>query len=149
MKKKILKFLRREDGLSLIEVVASIVLLAIILLSFYYMFVQSAKTTRTSEDIIEATYIAQTEMEKLYTLTKGKSIPANFETKVFPEYGVGVKSQNSLKVYHFENETHKDIYIFLTVEAIGGNLTRVLIQVYDEKDGILKAQMETTVEWGP
>ena len=58
-----------ESGLSLVEVLASIVILTLLLTTFLMMFLQSAKVNKTSENIIDATYIAQTEMEKIYALS--------------------------------------------------------------------------------
>ncbi|MEK5231261.1 prepilin-type N-terminal cleavage/methylation domain-containing protein [Lysinibacillus sp. FSL K6-0232] len=57
---------QQEHGLTLIEVIASILLISIILLSFMSMFLQSSKTTATSDDIVNATYLAQKEMESIY-----------------------------------------------------------------------------------
>lgn len=63
-----MKTLKNEQGLTLIEVVASIVLIAIILISFSNFFIQSKKTGISSASIINATYIAQVEMEKIYKI---------------------------------------------------------------------------------
>ncbi len=64
--KKLKKIVHNEKGVTLVEVVASFVILVILLISFYTLFIQTAKTTKSSEDIVDATYIAQTEMEKIY-----------------------------------------------------------------------------------
>jgi len=59
-----------ENGLSLVEVLASFVILTLLLTTFLMMFIQSAKVNKSSEHIIDATYIAQTEMENMYALSK-------------------------------------------------------------------------------
>src|SRR5690625_5676952 len=56
-----------ENGLTLVEVLASVVLLTIIITIFLNVFIQSAKTNTTSEEVVDATYIAQTEMERIYS----------------------------------------------------------------------------------
>lgn len=61
-----MKLLKEERGISLVEVVASLVLITIILISFFSFFVQSKKTHVASESIVDATYIAQQEMEEVY-----------------------------------------------------------------------------------
>lgn len=63
-----MRLLKEERGISLLEVVASVVLIMIILLSFFSFFVQSKKTHVASESIVEATYIAQQDMEEIYGL---------------------------------------------------------------------------------
>ncbi len=57
---------RQERGLTLIEVIASILLISIILLSFMGMFLQSNKTTATSDDIVDATYLANKSMLHIF-----------------------------------------------------------------------------------
>src|SRR5699024_10249125 len=56
-----------ENGLTLVEVLASVVLLTIIITIFLNVFIQSAKTNTTSEEVVDATYLAQTEMERIYS----------------------------------------------------------------------------------
>src|SRR5690625_3631610 len=68
------QFKTNEHGFTLIEVLASIVLLAIILTSFGMIFAQSLKTSNTSERIIDHTYIAQREMERIYELSTKVSV---------------------------------------------------------------------------
>lgn len=63
-----MRFLQQEQGISLVEVVASIVLITIILISFSGFFLQSKKIHVASESIVDATYVAQkgyTEYEKI------------------------------------------------------------------------------------
>ena len=56
MKKMKITMNMKENGLTLIEVVASIVILTLIITTFLMMFLQSAKTNKTSETIIDSTY---------------------------------------------------------------------------------------------
>ena len=66
--------MQNEKGVTLVEVVASFVILVILLVSFYTLFIQTAKTTKSSEDIVDATYIAQTEMEHIFNASKSEGI---------------------------------------------------------------------------
>lgn len=52
--------------MTLVEVVAALVLIGIVLISFFGLLIQSNKTTHKSNDIMDATYVAQVEMENLY-----------------------------------------------------------------------------------
>jgi Tfp pilus assembly protein PilV len=59
-----------EEGLSLLEVVVSLLLITTILLSFFGLFIQSKKTGITSEEMVDATYLAQQEMEDIYLISR-------------------------------------------------------------------------------
>lgn len=151
-----------EEGVSLIEVVASIVLLSIIILSVFYLLVQSSKTTVTSEEIVEATYIAQTEMEELFLSTSKTKIQ---DISVGELSKLNLRNNLNLSDYSFLHSTGNqytykevrpddNISIILSIEKNTThpyeNLTRVVIQVWQTKNGknILRAQIENTIEWG-
>ncbi|GLC87267.1 prepilin-type N-terminal cleavage/methylation domain-containing protein [Lysinibacillus piscis] len=68
-----LKFIKNDDGLSLLEVVVALLLIGIILISFFALLLQSNKTTHKSNVIMDATYVAQQEMEKIYNLAGNAS----------------------------------------------------------------------------
>lgn len=133
--------LHNDKGLSLVEVIASIILISIILLSFVALFLQSNKTTVTSNDIVDATYVAQQEMETIYTNRTELSIEAVME-----------KMQQYIKIT--ENTWKKDlsntVNIQLTMIADNDyaalHLTTVIIEVY-EKD-VLKSRFENRYKIG-
>lgn len=138
--------MNNESGISLIEVVASVVILTIILLGFFGMFLQSAKTTQTSEEIVDATYIAQKSMEQLYLQTKnGVYSINNFEDAIF---NLGY---TKIDDYYTKTIDSKN-YIKLTVQTpVNGynHLTRVVIYVIEVNHSkeTIKAQMENTLQW--
>jgi prepilin-type N-terminal cleavage/methylation domain-containing protein len=53
------KFIKNEKGVTLIELICSIAILSIILLSFMYFFINSAQFNRISSDKMTATNIAR------------------------------------------------------------------------------------------
>ena len=65
--------LHNERGISLIEVVVSILLIGLVLLSFFGLLLQSNKTTVSSDKIMDATYVAQQEMERFYVYSRSAS----------------------------------------------------------------------------
>lgn len=69
-----MRFNLNEKGISLVEVVASIVIIGLIFFGFYSFFVTSKKISVSSEKNVDATYIAQNSMEELYNLLKTVSI---------------------------------------------------------------------------
>lgn len=147
-----------ETGLSLLEVVASIVLLTIILLSVASMLIQSSKTTSTSEDIIDATYIAQREMEDLYNYAKKNEF--NLDKQTTYQSKSWNYSKNPTDNNNFENNeiepyitiSFNKVPLYSKSNNIDSNLTRVIIKVYDKKSDkksgkAPKAQVENTLEW--
>lgn len=57
--------IKNEKGLTLVEILASIVILSIVLTSFYGLFIQSAKFTKVNEDNLVASNLANQVREKL------------------------------------------------------------------------------------
>lgn len=72
-----------EKGMTLVEVVAAMTILAIIFVSFFGLLLQSKKTNTSSESITDATYLAQQQMENYYANAKGKTL-TQFQAE-FPE----------------------------------------------------------------
>lgn len=66
------KQLSKEDGLTLVEIIASIAILSIILFVILFVLLQSIQANKTSEEIVDATYIAQTTMEHIYDTSQTK-----------------------------------------------------------------------------
>ena len=63
MKKIKEKLLKQESGVTLVELLASIVLLTIIVTTFLSFFVQAGRTNNRIDDMNEATFIAQEQLE--------------------------------------------------------------------------------------
>lgn len=139
-----------EVGLTLVEVLASIVILSIIITTFLLVFNQSAKTTYQSEETIDATYIAQTEMEWLYELSQISTVKERESTLLDEGYGTP-HTEDKWTVY--QKSVQEDQYQVVAKlndeddNALG--MTRVLIQVFEQQnDAQLKAQMENVLQWG-
>ncbi|MFJ7667507.1 hypothetical protein ACIQXI_10375 [Lysinibacillus sp. NPDC097195] len=135
------QFLHNDKGLSLVEVIASIILISIILLSFVALFLQSNKTTVTSNDIVDATYVAQQEMETIYTNRTEPTVEAVMEK--MPQY---MKiTENTWK-----KELSNTVNIQLTMVADNNyaalNLTTVIIEVFE--NNVLKSRFENRYNIG-
>ena len=140
-----------ENGLSLVEVLASFVILTLLLTTFLMMFVQSAKVNKASEHVIDATYIAQTEMERLYEVSKSLSEKPSFANKVSGIKDLGYPEPSSpVDWIKFERETDSTYgFIRVKLENNGdGKMTRIIVEVYENPDGILRAKMENVLVWG-
>lgn len=132
-----------SKGFTLVEILVSITILSIIVVTFLTFFIQSAKTNTYSEDVLDATYVAQSEMEELYKL--GTKVPfeevnVELEKLSYPSFA-GAGSITSTKVID-------DYTITLYIDKPGqkDNLGNVLIEVRN-KSGKMQAQMETTIKW--
>ncbi|HHU03970.1 MAG TPA: type II secretion system protein [Fastidiosipila sp.] len=54
-----------EEGLTLVELLAAIMILSIIVISFLGFFTQSAQTNNRTNSVNEATFLAQEEIERI------------------------------------------------------------------------------------
>jgi len=72
--KTLKNLIKSNTGSIFIEILISLILISMVLLTFMSMFVISAKVNRKSKDVLDATYSAQSLMEKLYDLSLSKSL---------------------------------------------------------------------------
>jgi len=139
--KNLEKSIHNNKGLTLVEVLASIVILSIVLLFFLLIFLQSIKATNTSEEIIDATYVAQFEMENMYELSREGKNPDK------PDYD-SIKQEENVEV--FKRELIDNFHVEITLEKPDpdSSMTKVIVQVYEnESSAEPKAQMENLFEW--
>lgn len=146
---------KNQSGFTLIEVIASLVIITIILISFFSFFLSNAKTTKTSNDIFDATYYAQKEMEHLYQLSQTRT----FDDRISAITAMPQPDEERKKYYYQGTTTSFEkygdaqanpgniYYYHLTCVPKTLNLTKVVVKVYDKKNGTLKAQMENILEW--
>lgn len=124
------KLKKKRKGLTLIEVILSLAILTIIIIPFLNMFVFSTVTNRKSEDIIDATYIAQERIEESFKGSKDRTVPIPLE--------IGKNYSGSIEGYWVEEE----------ILSIEDNLVRIIVRVYsDDSKNKLEAHMETYLLW--
>lgn len=134
-----------EKGLTLVEVLASIVILSIVVTTFLLVFTQTAKTTLQSEETVDATYIAQTEMENVYEMSRDASPYMTFEDKEgYSQTSIHTNWDSFVK--HLPEDK---LYVFLSFQEVEEtDMTRVLIEVkHNTDDERPKAQMENLFKW--
>jgi len=143
--KRILKnFLADEKGVTLIEVIASFVLLVIAIFSFYNLFIQTAKTTKSSESIVDATYIAQSEIENIYNESKVNGLDIASLNKLGYITDINSTALFSKTITLKQNNTFN---VTLTIKNQNTPLKNVIIRVISNKDNKQKALMEKTIIW--
>ncbi|SDK41105.1 type IV pilus modification PilV family protein [Sediminibacillus albus] len=137
------RYLQNSSGLTLIEILVSITILSIVIVSFLTLFVQAAQTNHVSEKIIDGTYIAETHLEEVYHIshnTKGyeKSIDA-LRAKYTSASNSNIVS-NDTEGYH--------VTVELKTPDQESQLGSVIVKVYQKgSPNKLEAQMESIIDW--
>lgn len=157
MKKYLSTNFKSEAGVTLVELLVSIVILSILMSIFLGMFIQSSKVNVKSEEVIDATYVAQTEMENLYALSKetelnGREI-AIIDVLGFPDVS---NSEPDFQIFKKETDAYE---IKLKVEknpftdpteADYHTMTRAVLKVTGNKVIVgdsTTAEMELLLQW--
>ncbi|MGE7978670.1 type II secretion system protein [Psychrobacillus sp. NPDC093200] len=139
--------IHNEKGLTLVELLVAIIIVTIILLSFLTFFLQSAKTGKSSEKIVDATYLAQTEMERFYELSV--RIKNSDRILGIENLGYSVVSANTEEeIFEKADVTNNGfIKVKLKLQSKSTSLYHLVIEVYDNKEGPLRVKMENIIEW--
>lgn len=148
MKKMINKVSTRLNtkGLTLVEVLVSIILISIILFTFFSLFIHSAKTGKTSEEVVDATYLAQVEMERLYEVSRNGDFNYGIDEIVKSLLYKRLTSTNPDE--HIFARTIDGLYIKLKLKKhTYQGMNYLVIEVFEEENGPSRAKMETILEW--
>ncbi|OAT80882.1 hypothetical protein A6P54_12805 [Bacillus sp. MKU004] len=131
-----------ERGITLVEIIASIAILSLIILTFVPIFTQSMRSSKAASDMLDSTYLAQTVMENVYQLTTEYQFN---EAVNHVDEMTFIGSQDDWYQY----VQYKDgTYIELLIEKPDDELSNVLVKVYaDDTKSKLEAQMETIYRW--
>ncbi|PLS01316.1 type II secretion system protein [Neobacillus cucumis] len=138
------KYLSTEKGLTLIEILVSIVILSIIVVSFLSMFVQSSRSNNFSKRIVDATYVAETQMEELNNMNKSLASPslANLSTEIKKSYTVDSSCSDCF------GKTTSGHYVLVQLKNVSTELGKVIVKIYkDNSKTSQEAQMELNVSW--
>lgn len=156
-----------DRGLTLIEVIASLVIISIILISLLGLFVQSKKTNVSSEGIHDATYEAQKAMEQLYTLSNksgsihnlgADSIPGTSFTKIAEDISkicvpeLTGELTNVKAFYQYNNSSSTEPFkTNLTISPLCDYdfAAKVLIEVIHKNSNTTQARIENVYIFKP
>lgn len=114
---KVKQKLMDEEGMTLVELLAAIVILSIIVISFLGFFTQSAQTNNRTNSVNEATFLAQEEIERITYC-----------------------SQNDFTIAETLAEKPGNIAVSITADS-STDLYKVVVSV--NKGGEARAKMET------
>ncbi|CQR48021.1 hypothetical protein BN1058_02361 [Paraliobacillus sp. PM-2] len=136
--------LKNQNGLTLVEVLVSILILSIIIVTFLTFFIQSEKNTNVSEDVLDASYVAQTQLERLYYESETLNYDA-FIQFIRSQADSYQSIKDLEKVVRFEKEFKVETVVQPAKNQdneVIHDLYAVIVKVYDQNSN-LKAQMET------
>jgi prepilin-type N-terminal cleavage/methylation domain-containing protein len=133
-----------EKGMTIIEILASIVILSIIVVSLLSFFVQTARSNNVSKNIVDATYAAENEMEEVYSQIKASTSLSTLTTPA----GYTQKSKTTVNAVYDKSIPQHYIYLELVSPAVGNPLVTLKVKVYkDNTKAVQEAQMEMVVQW--
>lgn len=143
----VITLLKNNKGFSLIEVIAALLIITIILLSFFSLLIQTKKTEVRSNETVVATYIAQAVMEEIYYLSTTMDYDENNET---------IEKLKNRPEKYFEDDAHKNTLITnslnqgyqLTIELLPIKFGNCKASVTVHYDGREKAKFENYFIWG-
>lgn len=128
-----LKIMKNQKGISLVEVIASLVLITIALLSFYQLFINTHKTATYNNDKLVAIQLSQAELERIklkpfesnyLDSTKDYSAAPPIEIKLEKEFHSGKKyNVTILPTQTNEEKKRKLINVLVTVQYSGKKST--------------------------
>jgi prepilin-type N-terminal cleavage/methylation domain-containing protein len=129
-----------EKGLTLIEVLASLVLLSIIVVSLLSFFTHSARSNNVSKSIMNATYTAEATMEEMYgVITSTKSL-----NELIKPTGYNEVNKTANRIEYQKKVSSYSLTIVLT-STTDPSLVNLKVKAY--KDTKIEAQMEMLVAW--
>ncbi|MET3574630.1 hypothetical protein ACFFIY_11560 [Bhargavaea ullalensis] len=135
-----------EDGLSLVEVIASLALISIIIMGVMAFFTTAVKTNDTSETLLDASYVNQRYMEEIYQLADHTK-----DSERSAELGrAGWTKENSGGERYIREASGYYLELTITGAQPDSTLKNILLKVYrDPQHKRLASQMETKRQWEP
>ncbi|MFD1066570.1 prepilin-type N-terminal cleavage/methylation domain-containing protein [Oceanobacillus locisalsi] len=137
-----------ESGFTLVETLVSVVLLGLVLTIFLTVFTQSAAINKTSEEVVDASYLAQKEMENLYALSQRTT---DYRTAMEAAGYTEVEEDSDWMYYtfHHDDPETEDYYTQIRLEKDGADhLHRVVVEVYQQNDDAQQVKMQNVLAWG-
>ncbi|MDD2393842.1 MAG: type II secretion system protein, partial [Eubacteriales bacterium] len=82
-----------KSGLTLVEVMVSIMILSVIVVAFFPLFSYTSRIVRKSETLVDASYVAQSVLEEYYRMSKDEdsALPADSVTISDDAFGKGYR----------------------------------------------------------
>lgn len=137
--------IKNQSGITLIEVLASIVILSLIIVSIVPMFIQSSKANNLSKSITESTYLAESELEEIIQLNTKSASPSLNELS---NQMINKGYSNDPSCSHCYGMMKDERYVFVQIKDSSTDLGKVVLKVYrNSSKQKLESQMETILTW--
>lgn len=117
--KKIKTALAREDGVTLVELLAAIILLSIIVVSFMGFFTMAAKTNSRTNAVNEATFLAQEEIELITYYSSSQKTLATMKNELGFDNDSRFSTTNAYQISTVINP-QIDLYKVVVIVSKGG-----------------------------
>jgi len=143
-KKPLQRLLLNQNGLTLVEVLAAVTILSIIAIPFIMVTLNFARTGGDSQKLLDATYVAQTQIEEIYNLSTRYSRDDGLKQLENSGFSIDDHCERDTCYYKVE----RDYYIRVEIQIKDEPMTDVLVRVYsDPSMKKAMAQMERLVIW--
>lgn len=143
--------IKQYKGFTLVEVVASIVILSLLIISFFPLFINGAKSTSLSKDKIDYSLIAQKEIELIIYSASDSSL-TQIDNVMINELSYQKNANNHYTKLIEDNTVRITIiskpYVDNDFPALTTKLNYIQIQLNRVSDSKLLAILETLIEWG-
>lgn len=139
---KLAKVFFSQKGMTLIEILASLVILSIITVSLLSLFAQSSRSNQYSKNMSDSTTIAESQMEEIYNLSTTSSF-AETVNKLDDDYGY-TKTDQDCQTGHCFYKVINDRFVTVHLKDSGS----VVVKVHKDGSKAKKeAQMELLIPW--
>jgi len=133
-----------QKGLTLVEVLTAITILSMIVIPFIMVTLNFASTSGESKTLLDATYVAQTQIEEIYNLSTQYSRDDGLKQLESDGFSIDDHCERDTCYYKVE----RDYYIRVEIQIKDEPMTDVLVRVYsDPSMKKAMAQMERLVIW--
>ena len=143
---KVKRILPSEKGITLVEILAAITILALIAIPLIAVSLNFTQIGSRSEEMLDMTYVAQTQVEDIYNLSTQYSFPDGIDQLKQDGFTEMNNSQCDKDYCYVKN--NGDHYLRVDFQKKDENVTDILVRVYGDRSmDKLEAQMERLVMW--
>ena len=144
------KWLKTENGFTLVEVLASILLLTLVIVTFMMMFALGARTHMTSKELFNSTYEVQNEMEKMVELSAQAVTSSARITAIKESLGYTPQAaitESGVRWGRLTKKVGTEHVMEIRLEETTSPFVRIIVEVAEEGNINEKVKMETLLTW--
>lgn len=148
---EVIRKFKKDDGVTLVELLAAIVILALITTAFLAFFTQAGRTNNRTDEKNEATFIAVEEMERITNLAQLEKSIVEVEDfyKADDAYTVKKNDDNNLEIKKTVSNLKVELNIIKKADDVGKSTDLYHATVVIEEGGQNRANMQTVLSFAP